>query len=283
MANQRRAVTPFLQRTHVRRQVFGEHRHDSVGKIYAIPPLARFLVDQRAVADIVGHVGDRDNRIESPVLGGGRPDGIVMVARIGGVDRDNRQVAQVLPLAERPARHVFRFGKEVDRKDIGDFELVDRDEAERPWRERIAKHFLHAGGDARRASGLFGQDQIPRSRAAQIGDQRILPIALVDGLEPMPPALFCNHPQQQLLASCELLHRMRDMAVPALLDPCKDAIADAQRTPPPALDNAKPGRRNAFRFPTFGNSDYLPIVDIGNPENRYLGQAAHLVEGPAGC
>ena len=175
------------------------------------------------------------------------------------------------------------FGKEVDRKDIGDFELVDRDEAERPWRERIAKHFLHAGGDARRASGLFGQDQIPRSRAAQIGDQRILPIALVDGLEPMPPALFCNHPQQQLLASCELLHRMRDMAVPALLDPCKDAIAYAQRTPPPALDNAKPGRRDAFRFPAFGNSDYLPVVDIGDPENRHFRETAHLVEGPAGC
>src|SRR3546814_13936634 len=69
-------------------------------------------------SDLEADIGDGDDRLPTPcivriVIGHG-PDGVVMVARIGRVDRDDGQVAQVFPIvAQRlPRSEERRVGKE---------------------------------------------------------------------------------------------------------------------------------------------------------------------------
>jgi hypothetical protein len=99
VADQRGAIDAFLQRANVCRQFLRQHRHDAIREIHAVAASPRFLVDRGARPHVEADVRDRDDRLPAARIGGVvigcRPDRIVMIARIGGVDRDDRQVAEV--------------------------------------------------------------------------------------------------------------------------------------------------------------------------------------------
>ena len=87
-----------------------------------------------------------------------------MIARVVGVDRDDRQMRQVLALAERLLRHAVRLVDRLLRELVPEAMLVDRDQAEAARRERIAEHRIDPRADPRRPPGDFAQHQIARPR-----------------------------------------------------------------------------------------------------------------------
>src|SRR3546814_11822488 len=89
-------------------------------------------------------IGDLDDLAPAAlvlvILVGHGPDGVVMVARIDGVDRDDRQIAQILASVrgERQLCRALGLRQRLLAENIRDFVLRDRDHAERAGRERIA-------------------------------------------------------------------------------------------------------------------------------------------------
>jgi hypothetical protein len=101
VAGHRRTVLAAAQRADIGAEHFGQHRHHAVGEVDRVAALARLAVDLAAGADVEADVGDRDDAREAALPVGLGPDRIVVVARVGRVDRDDRQVAQVLAAAPR--------------------------------------------------------------------------------------------------------------------------------------------------------------------------------------
>jgi len=100
------AVLALLQATQTVRQHLRQHRLDPIGEIGRVALVARLAVQLAAGADVGGDVGDGDP--DDPpafifrILVARRIDGVVVVARIGGVDGDEGDLAQVLaPLQSR--------------------------------------------------------------------------------------------------------------------------------------------------------------------------------------
>ncbi len=93
VTGERRADLAFLERADVGRQFVGKHRHHAVGEIDAVAARQRFAVELRALADVETNVGDGDDRVPPVAVFARRgPDRIVVVARILGVDCDDRQM-----------------------------------------------------------------------------------------------------------------------------------------------------------------------------------------------
>ena len=108
-----------------------------------------------------------------------------MVARIGRVDRDDRQMPQVLAIvAEWLRRDPRRFLKRCGWEHVGNAELVDRDQREAARRERVAQHLRYADGDAWRSSGAFRQHQVAGPRVARGGPRGRAPVLVVYPREP---------------------------------------------------------------------------------------------------
>src|SRR5262249_37002984 len=149
---------------------------------------ARFLVERGTGADIETDVGDRNDRLPAArvarVVVPARPDGIVMVARIGRVDRDDRDVGQTLALAEIGTRRPLRLFQNRVREFVRYAVLVDGDQAEAARCERIAENGIHPGADPRRSTGLFRKHQVTRNGLAQVRQWQLAPLLLVDGLQP---------------------------------------------------------------------------------------------------
>ena len=73
---------------------------DVVAARRACLALARLAVERRFRPDVIADVGDGD--VQRPAVAVRlRMHRIVMVARVGGIDGDQRQVPQVLPTLER--------------------------------------------------------------------------------------------------------------------------------------------------------------------------------------
>jgi hypothetical protein len=162
VAGHRGARGAGFQRADVRRQHLGQHRHHPVGEIDRIAAFARLAVDQAAGADVERHIGDGDQRAKAPCPIGLRPDRIVVIAGVGGVDRDDRQMGEIFAFgfAQRQTGGQSGLFEHVGGEDIGNAMLVNGDQAEGARGERIAQN----GGDfdpgARAAPHGFGQHQI---------------------------------------------------------------------------------------------------------------------------
>ena len=76
-----------------------QHRHHAVGEIGAVAALEGFPVQRRAGRDVMGDIGDGDQRDMTAGIGGivirPRPHRIVMVAGVGRIDGDQRDGAQI--------------------------------------------------------------------------------------------------------------------------------------------------------------------------------------------
>ena len=62
-----------------------------------------------------------------------------MVARVGRVDRDDRDMGQILALTERQRRDALGLFDHAVGEDVRDAVLVDRDKAEAAGREGVAE------------------------------------------------------------------------------------------------------------------------------------------------
>ena len=107
-----------------------------------------------------------------------------MVARVLGVDRDDRQMRQVLALAERQLRHAMRLVDRLLREFVAQAVLVDRDQAEAARRERIAEHRIDPRVHPRRAPGDLAQHQVAGLGVLQVADREFAPLLLVDRRQP---------------------------------------------------------------------------------------------------
>jgi hypothetical protein len=233
VADQGGAVLVLDQRADVGGEDFGEHRHDAVGEIDAVAALPRFLIERRAGADVEADVGDGDDRlpaagIDRIVVGRG-PDRVVMVAGVGGVDGDDGDVGEVFTVAELLLGDALRFLQHMVGKLVGDAVLVDRDQAEAARREGIAEDFGDAGGEARRATGFLGEDEIAGLGLAHVGDGQFAAFLLLHRAQPEGLAFLVDDAEQQFAALGELLHRVGGPAVAALLGAGQDAITHAER------------------------------------------------------
>jgi hypothetical protein len=97
---QRPAILLGTQAAPAVRQRLRQHRHDAVGEIGAVAALPRDLVERGAGADVVGHVGDRDDQPPALAVRLGEHR-VVEVAGVGPVDRHERHGAQILPPGQR--------------------------------------------------------------------------------------------------------------------------------------------------------------------------------------
>ncbi|MNI36929.1 hypothetical protein D3C73_909970 [compost metagenome] len=110
------AVLALLQAAQAVGQHLGQHGLDPVGEIGRVALGPRLAVQRGIRADIGGDVGDGDPDDPAAFVRGVfialGIDGVVMIARVGGVDGDEGDVAQVLASLQR--RHVLVLGLALD-------------------------------------------------------------------------------------------------------------------------------------------------------------------------
>ena len=86
----------LFQRANVGRQFLGQHRHDTVGEIDAVATLPRLPVELGTGTDVVADIRYGDDRLPAAlvvlVIVRRGPDRVVVVAGIGGVDGNDRQM-----------------------------------------------------------------------------------------------------------------------------------------------------------------------------------------------
>ncbi len=140
----------------------------------------------------MGDIGDGDPQdMPAGVFGvwvGLGADGIVAVARIGGVDGQQRQGAQILARTQWCGLGGIRLGNGGVGEMVGDAVLVDGNQADGAGAGRIAQ----PRGDARlrqakaAGAGLFAFDQFAIACAARVvtPDAPFLVLALVDRNDP---------------------------------------------------------------------------------------------------
>ena len=79
-----------------------QHRHHAIGEINRISSDARLVVERRTRAHIGGHIGNGDDHIHTTFILGivvrFGPHRIVVVARIGRIDGEKRDMAQIGPI-----------------------------------------------------------------------------------------------------------------------------------------------------------------------------------------
>ena len=133
MARQCRPHLPLLQRANVRRQFFGQHRYDSIGEINAVAARLGLAVELGAGPHVETDVGNRDDCVPSAVAVRLGPDRVIMIARVGRIDGDDRQMRQVFPVPQRLRRNSMCLVDRLLAKLMRSPSLWNRDQAEAPW------------------------------------------------------------------------------------------------------------------------------------------------------
>ena len=134
---ERRPVLLRTQRAEIVGDPLGQHRHDAVGEVHRIAALQGFLVELGSRLHVIGDVGDRDGEHVATGICGvrirRRVDGVVVILGVGGIDRDQRQVAPVLAMGE--ARRTRRLGlfQRGGGEDMRDVMRNERDQADRAF------------------------------------------------------------------------------------------------------------------------------------------------------
>ena len=96
---ERQAVLALVQRADAVGQLGRQHRDDLVGVVNARRALERFLIQRGAGADIVADVGNVNAQLVA-VVQLLQADGVVDVLRLGGVNREDGNAAQVQALRD---------------------------------------------------------------------------------------------------------------------------------------------------------------------------------------
>jgi hypothetical protein len=162
--HQHGAILARDQRAPVVGELLGQHRHDAIGEIDRGATAIGGAVERPVVAHVPGDVGDGDE--DAPPAGmagiGLGEDGIVEVAGVLAVDRDQRHVAQVEAVAHRCGLGLVGFLDcrlgEVDRNVVGG----DRDQADGARIAHRSDALDDAGPSRQRATDLLDPDDVAR-------------------------------------------------------------------------------------------------------------------------
>ena len=126
-----------------------QHRHDAVGEIDRVAADLRLAVEPGAGPHVVGDVGDRHVHDAAAAVAGvgvrGGVDGIVVVARIDGIDGEEIERAQVGAAGELRRLELPQLGQHGGRELVGDAVRVHGDQADLALVLRVAERL----GDAR--------------------------------------------------------------------------------------------------------------------------------------
>ncbi len=95
LADHAEAIDVGVDRTEAVGEQLRKHRQHLPREIDRITPAARFDVERRIDADVIGDVGDCDDQLPAARLGAIGMHRVVEVLRILAIDGDQRQVAQV--------------------------------------------------------------------------------------------------------------------------------------------------------------------------------------------
>ena len=117
----RQTIPSTNQRTQVVRQLLGQHRHHLIRQIDAGGARQGLIVERRAFAHIVRHIGDVHAYFVGIVRQELDRDGIVVVLRIGSVDGVDQLTTQIesalLVLVAGIRRQLAHFAQHIARKD----------------------------------------------------------------------------------------------------------------------------------------------------------------------
>ena len=118
------AVAALDQGAEPVRELLGEHGDDLIGEVDAGAPRQGLVVQHRARAHVVAHVGDVHPDLDPPVAQLADGDGVVVVLRVVAVDRVDELTTEVLPALHvllgrivREALHLREHVREEDRAD----------------------------------------------------------------------------------------------------------------------------------------------------------------------
>src|SRR6185437_4280652 len=92
------AIDARFQRTKLVRQRLGQHRYHAIGEVNRIAALLGLAIQRIVRSYVPGDIGDRDDRVPTILLFGIAlgPDRVVEIARIGAVDGNERDRAQII-------------------------------------------------------------------------------------------------------------------------------------------------------------------------------------------
>ena len=175
-----RPVLARHQRAPAVGQVLRQHRHDAVGEVDRVAAAQGLAVERAARPDVPGDVGDGDQQVPAAaVVGVGvrlGPDRVVEVAGVLAVDGDQRNLAQVLPVAERRRPGGGRLGQGGVRKSRRDVVVLDGDQADgaRPTRRAAALDDAGTAQAQRLALVHLRPDQLAGLGAHGVGDLELL-------------------------------------------------------------------------------------------------------------
>ena len=198
------ALNPFVKRAKITRQPVGQHRHHTVRKIGGIATLAGFAVQCGPRRDIMCDIRNRDPNDKAACVFWVRvclnETGIIMVAGIPRINRDQRHIAQVFAPLQPCWRGGICFGDDLIGEMVRNAVLMNCDQRDRTRFGRITK----PGDDARFGqahaalwSGLLGLDQfaVLGTTGRTGGDGPLFVCPLVDRQHPPAFRARAKHPQ----------------------------------------------------------------------------------------
>ena len=142
------ALLALLQGTQLIGDLFRQHRHDAVREIHRVAAQACFMIEAAAGTHVMRHIGD--GHVHDPTAGvarlaiGCRVYRIVMIARIGGIDGDEIEVAQVAASRQRRRLELGNLGQHVGGEFVWNAVRVHGDQADFALVVWIAERFQHA-------------------------------------------------------------------------------------------------------------------------------------------
>ena len=188
-----------VQRTQAVGQGLRQHRHDAPGEVDGCAPLPRFGIERATGRNVVRYVRNRDDH---PPAGADRfaKDRVVEILGVGPVDRDQRQLAQILATLLGRRRHAaaesLGLGGHLVGKFMGNTMAADRNLGLDAGRIRGPEHLLYPPDGLVVAAGLieqFGDHDLTGFSASRM--------AGADRHGVGNPAVVRNHEANSALAS----------------------------------------------------------------------------------
>ena len=109
----RQAILVGTQRAQIVRQALGQHGQHAIGKIHRRRAMAGFQIDMSVPGNIVRNVGNMDTQLVATLERALQRDGVVKVARVDRINRNDKAIAQV------SAERVLERRGHVKRKRLG--------------------------------------------------------------------------------------------------------------------------------------------------------------------
>ncbi len=291
MGRKARPVVAGNQRTPAVGDVLRQHRHDPVREVDRVAALEGGPIERTTGPHVPGDVGNRDEQV--PAAGVGRigvsvgPDRVIEIAGVLAVDRHQRDVAQILPVAERRRSG----GRGLRERGVGkahrDVVVVNGNQADRPRspRRSAALDDFRAAQPQRPALIHLGPDELARLGAKRINgrDLHLLATSAIDRKQAPASANQAvdseraHRPAVQLTNNSGLV-----AAVGRLAEPRERPVALHQRRTAAPVGHDRDLRRRRFLRPRDRSRRQLAVdIDIEDLKNGHRRQPPGPAKAPA--